>query len=226
MTYSSTHPAGGDANGMLFGNPEPGSKAIVLIHEWWGINKSIVDMAKRIQEAGFVVLAADIFRGKIYFDAKPARANMLAFDHVTGSHDVLAAVQYLKEAGCGKVGVFGFSFGAMLALVSAAVLADRDVIDALAVLTGVPKPGIVDLTKIKCPVQGHYAAKDTVKGVSSPEDYNHLARILREANVDLEMCIYDAGHAFANPDYSTYDEQATKKFYENLSRFFNQKLTS
>ncbi|KAK2160148.1 hypothetical protein LSH36_139g04034 [Paralvinella palmiformis] len=223
--YSSKHPSG-DATGLLFSKPTPGSKGVVLIHEWWGINKSIVDMAKRIQEAGFVVLAADMFRGKVYEEAKPARENMFAFDHVTGSCDILAAVEYLKKAGCNKVGVIGFSFGAMVALVSAAVLADHDVIDAVAPLTGVPKQGVTDLKKIKCPVQGHYGAKDTVKGVSSPDDYNNLARILKEAKVDLEMCIYDAGHAFPNPDYETYDPEQTEKLYENLARFFHQKLSS
>ena len=224
--YKSTHPAEGEASGILFGEPKSGSKAIVLIHEWWGINGNTLDMARKIHEAGFVVLAADIFRGKVYTEVGPARENMLAFDHVTGARDILAAVEYLKQTGCSKVGVFGFSFGAILALVSAAVLADRDVIDAVAALTGVPKSEVADLTKITCPVQGHFAAKDKIKGVSSPDDYNNLAMILTDGNVDLEMCIYDAGHAFPNPEYDTYNPEETKKFYDNLFRFYHQNLAS
>ncbi|KAK2160147.1 hypothetical protein LSH36_139g04040 [Paralvinella palmiformis] len=225
IQYSSKHPSG-DATGLLFGKPKSGSKGVVLIHEWWGINKSIVDMAKRIQEAGFVVLAADVFRGTIYTDYTPALENAKTFDYLTGSRDILAAVQYLKKAGCSKVGILGFSFGAALAMVSAAALAKQNVIDAVAPLCGVPRQDIIDLTKIKCPVQGHYGSKDKAKGISSPADYNNMSSILWDAKVDLEMCIYDAGHAFPNPDYAAYDPDETTKFYANVFAFFHQKLSS
>jgi carboxymethylenebutenolidase len=215
---------GGEASGLLFGYPSAGSKGVVLLHEWWGLNDYVIETAQKIQDAGFVVLATDVFRGHVYTEPKQARENMMTMDYDAASHDVLATVRYLKALGCGKVAVIGFAFGASLSLAAAALHADSDVIDAVAPHCGVPRPNIADVSKIKCPVQGHYAAKDKVVGVSSPLDYNKMAEQIWNADGNLEMCIYDAEHAFTNPSYPTYHAEKTAEFYNNLFRFLNEKL--
>ena len=39
--------------------------AVVMIHEWWGVNQNIKDMANLLAKQGFVVLAADLYHGKV-----------------------------------------------------------------------------------------------------------------------------------------------------------------
>ena len=39
--------------------------ATIMIHEWWGINDNIKSMANTLaKQNGFVVLAADLFKGE------------------------------------------------------------------------------------------------------------------------------------------------------------------
>jgi carboxymethylenebutenolidase len=38
--------------------------AVIMIHEWWGINDNIRSMANALAKEGYVVLAADLFRGQ------------------------------------------------------------------------------------------------------------------------------------------------------------------
>jgi carboxymethylenebutenolidase len=39
--------------------------AIILLQEWWGLNKSICTTADTFAKEGFAVLAIDIYRGKV-----------------------------------------------------------------------------------------------------------------------------------------------------------------
>mgnify|MGYP002147947028 CR=1 FL=1 len=50
-----------DCHGYLTGNSEWG---LVLIQEWWGLNKSIAVTCDKFAEKGFRVLCPDLYRGK------------------------------------------------------------------------------------------------------------------------------------------------------------------
>lgn len=39
--------------------------AVVLIQEWWGLNKAICDTAETFAKQGFAVLAVDMYRGNV-----------------------------------------------------------------------------------------------------------------------------------------------------------------
>ena len=43
-------------------------KAVIVIHEWWGLNDHIKDIANRYASEGFVAVAPDLYRGKIAAD--------------------------------------------------------------------------------------------------------------------------------------------------------------
>lgn len=51
-----------EVNGFL-ARPEGEGKypAIIMIHEWWGLNDNIKDMAKQMASEGYVVLAVDLY---------------------------------------------------------------------------------------------------------------------------------------------------------------------
>jgi carboxymethylenebutenolidase len=47
--------------------------AIIMIHEWWGINDNIRTMANTLaKQAGYVVLAVDLFKGQSTKDPNQA----------------------------------------------------------------------------------------------------------------------------------------------------------
>src|SRR5687768_10467139 len=39
--------------------------AVVMIHEWWGLNENIKNMAESLAKKGYVVLAVDLYNGQV-----------------------------------------------------------------------------------------------------------------------------------------------------------------
>src|SRR4051812_37791900 len=63
VTYSS----GNDkVQGMLYMPSAKGSfPAIIVIHEWWGLNDWVKEQASKLADQGYVALAVDLYRGKV-----------------------------------------------------------------------------------------------------------------------------------------------------------------
>src|ERR1700750_1571147 len=62
-----TYKSGDDTvSGILY---EPAGKgpfpAIVVIHEWWGLNDWVMEQASKLADQGYVTLALDLYRGKV-----------------------------------------------------------------------------------------------------------------------------------------------------------------
>src|SRR5436853_6953044 len=52
--------------GMLY-TPEGKGQfpAIVVIHEWWGLNDWVKEQASKLADQGYVTLAVDLYRGNV-----------------------------------------------------------------------------------------------------------------------------------------------------------------
>ena len=42
--------------------------ALVVIHEWWGLNDWVKEEAQKFAAQGYVALAVDLYRGKVAYD--------------------------------------------------------------------------------------------------------------------------------------------------------------
>ena len=74
--------------------------AVVMIHEWWGLNDHIKDMADELASSGYVVLAADLYNGKIATDPNRARelSSSVGGNPEQAISNLQSAVQYLSFA--------------------------------------------------------------------------------------------------------------------------------
>ena len=74
--------ANGKPAGAFYVAPAKGSKvAIIMIHEFWGLNDHIKKEAEHMHaETGYAVLAVDLYEGKVATDAKVASGYMAAVD--------------------------------------------------------------------------------------------------------------------------------------------------
>src|SRR5687767_9958651 len=153
-TVSFNRPDGKSVNGYLAGEKGPG---MVVIQEWWGMNDQIRGVADKLAAAGYRALVPDLYRGKSTLEAKEAEHLMkgLNFGDAAGQ-DIRGAVQHLKQGG-GKVGVTGFCMGGALTVLSACNVPEMD---AGVVWYGYPPLEYVDASKIKAPLQGHWATQD------------------------------------------------------------------
>ncbi|MDH3276340.1 MAG: dienelactone hydrolase family protein, partial [Gammaproteobacteria bacterium] len=52
--------------------------AVIMIHEWWGLNDNIRAMADRLAGEGYIVLAVDLYGGKVAKNIAEARQFMLS----------------------------------------------------------------------------------------------------------------------------------------------------
>ena len=53
-------------NGILYTPQGKGPfPALVVIHEWWGLNDWVKEQASKLADQGYVALAIDLYRGKV-----------------------------------------------------------------------------------------------------------------------------------------------------------------
>jgi carboxymethylenebutenolidase len=192
-TVSFERPDGKAAGGYL-AEPAQGAAApgLVVIQEWWGVNDQIRGVAERLALAGYRALVPDLYRGKSTVEAEEAHHLMsdLNFGDAA-SQDIRGAAQFLKESSS-KVGITGFCMGGALTLLALAAAPEAD---AGVVWYGCPPLEYIDATKIRVPVQGHWATQD---GFFPAATVDKLEEKLREARVTFEFHRYLAYHAFAN----------------------------
>src|SRR3954470_23387780 len=99
----------------------PGSPSLVLIHEYWGLNAHIKDVARRYAAEGFTVFAIDLYGGKLATDESMASELMTALDWKIAVPLVGDALEALRARDPKtRVGVTGFCMGGAISLSAAA----------------------------------------------------------------------------------------------------------
>lgn len=192
--------------------------ALVLIQEWWGVNDHIRTLVDRFAKDGFVVVAPDLYHGRVTTDSGEAGKMMNELDTLQAVKEIGAAVAYLKEhpRSNGKVGVTGFCLGGALTLASACFVPG---LSAAVSFYGIPPGDKVDYSKATLPVMMHIAKKD---GWVTPEKAEEVKKQLK----DVELHLYDADHAFVNDTRpEVYDEKNAKLAWDRSVAFFKKHLT-
>jgi carboxymethylenebutenolidase len=195
-----TFPSNGSTGSGYLAVPDGGKgPGVVVIQEWWGLNDQIKEVCDRFASEGFVALAPDLYRGKTTKEPDEAGKLMMALNIEQAAKDMAGAIDFLKghDAVTSKgVGVIGFCMGGGLALWLATLRPDD--VAAVAPYYGViPSPAAQpDYSKLKAPVQGHYAENDDFAG---PEQVRKLEAELKALGKQCEFFIYPGTeHAFTN----------------------------
>jgi carboxymethylenebutenolidase len=198
-TVTFKRPDGQSIQGYL-AEPEQaaGAAAVVVIQEWWGVNPQIRGVADRLATAGYIALVPDLYRGKSTVEAEEAHHLMTGLNFGdAASQDVRGAVQFLK-ARSAKVGITGFCMGGALTLLASCMTPE---IDAGVVWYGCPPLEYIDATKIKAPLQAHWATQDDFFPIAT---IDQLEGKLREAGVRFDFHRYlarDRGRAGPHPGH-------------------------
>jgi len=212
-------PDGKDCSGY-YASPAAGDRApaIVVIQEWWGLNDQIKGVADRLAAAGYRALVPDLYRGNVTLEAAEASHLMTGLDFKdAATQDVRGAAQYLKRASA-KVGTIGFCMGGALTILTAMYVPE---VDAVSCWYGVPPPEAGDPSKIRIPVQGHFALKDAF---FTPASVDVLEAKLEQGKVAHEFHRYDAEHAFGNETGEHHDAAAAKLAWQRSLDFLGRQL--
>lgn len=201
----------------------PGGKArgaVVLIHEWWGLNAHIRGIADRLAHEGFTVFAVDLYGGRVAKEAKEAEQLMNGLDWGKAAAALRSATEALRQRAPGtKVAIMGFCMGGALTLLAAA---NDPGLDAAVPFYGIPPEQGADVARIRAPVLGHFAKNDDW---CTPGRVDALEKKLKGANVAAEIHRYDAGHAFFNDTRpEVYSRDNAETAWKRTVDFLHAKL--
>jgi len=172
--------------------------ALIVIHEWWGLNDWVKDQASKLSDEGYVTLAIDLYRGKVATTPDEAHEIMRGVPEDRAKRDLHAAFEFLgsqpnvKKKRIGAIGwCMGGGYSLDVALQEPALAADVINYGHLATDTEA-------LKKINAPILGLFGAQD--RGIT-PDDVHKFQQTLQQLGKKIDVKIYDdAGHAFENPN--------------------------
>lgn len=195
--------------------------AVILVHEWYGLNDDMRRLAERFAADGFIALAVDLYDGRVATAAPEAMQLSSALKTPDAVRIVAAAAEVLRALPrCnGRVAVTGFCLGGAMAIAAACGVPG---LAAAVPFYGVPKPEYVDWSRCEAPIMGHYGAKDPMIPTERPQA---LADAARAAGRSFTLHFYDAGHAFMREgDPSVYDAPSASQAWERTVAFLRERL--
>jgi carboxymethylenebutenolidase len=201
--------------------------AVVMIHEWWGLNDNIKNMADELAKEGYVVLAVDLYNGHVATSPDQAMklVNLARENQNESLSNLKGAVSYLKSldnVNASKIAAFGWCFGGGQAL----QLALNSNIDSPLAATILYYGNLVtdqeQLSKITGPVLGIFGGQDQ----SIPTtDVQKFEDALNANNITNEIYVYEGvGHAFANPTGASFAPDELKDAWHKTLEFLNKNL--
>ncbi|MDP2529075.1 MAG: dienelactone hydrolase family protein [Candidatus Palauibacterales bacterium] len=196
--------------------------AILVIHEWWGLNDNIRAMARRLAGEGYTALAVDLYGGRVAETADQAMELVRAVDETAAKANLRAAYRYLVGRGAGRIGVIGWCFGGGWSLQTALLFPDG--LDAAVIYYGHLVTDPAKLAGLGVPIEGHFGAEDSSIPV---KEVRRFGEILDSLGVAEHMYVYEgAGHAFANPSGTRYVKAAADTAWTRTLAFLAGHLKS
>ena len=198
--------------------------AVVMIHEWWGLNDNIKDMANELASEGYVVLAADLYNGEVA--TTPDKAMQLVGTVRENPEQAISnlqsAVQYLASlpnVNSSRIASLGWCFGGGQSL-QLALNSEQNPLAATVIYYGNLVNDTNELSKINWPVLGIFGDQDQSIPV---ESVNAFEQALNEIGITNEIYIYPGvGHAFANPSGDNYAPAETVDAWEKTLAFLKK----
>jgi len=196
--------------------------AILVIHEWWGLNDWVKHEADQLAAQGYLALAIDLYKGEVATDPQKAQELMKGKDEKWGDQVEEAGLEWLKQNAQGaKVATLGWCMGGGESL--KASLNDTKDVDATIIHYGMPVTDVARLKTLRGPVLGIWAKQD--KAIT-PEKVAEFDKALTEAGVRHEFHHYDADHAFANPSGGRFNPEAAKDAWNRTVKFLSANVRS
>ena len=212
----------GNSNGYLAKPVADGDyPGVIMIHEWWGLNGNIKEMAEKLASHGYVVFAVDLYDGQVGTTADEARQLRSSFDQSQWTENMNTAVSYLEENHSpSSLGSIGWCFGGGQSLNLAL---NNENMDATVIYYGQLVTDTEELSKINWPILGIFAELDS--GIP-PEAVNEFESALNEVKIENNITIYPGvNHAFANPSGDRYAPAESKDAWQKTLKFFEDNLS-
>jgi dienelactone hydrolase len=210
--------------------------AVLVVHEWWGLNDYAKMRTRKLAELGYIAMAVDIFgNGKIAANPQEAQDLTKPFYQNPGlaKSRLDAAEKKIKEYGetdPSNVAAIGYCFGGGVVLNSARLGSDlKGVVSFHGGLAGTP----ADKKLLKARILVCHGGDDKFISQKDIDTFKHQ---LDSIGADYSFKIYpNATHAFTNPDATKigkefnmpieYNAEADNNSWNDMKVFFKSLFT-
>ena len=195
--------------------PEDASRAVLIIHDWWGVLAYNRQCADLFAELGYRAMVVDLYDGYHPVDAREAGEYMRSIDLNVAYNKLHAALTTL-QAPNRKIVVLGWSFGGLQA--QHTTLQNPDMVDALVLFYCRIILDKHNATTLNGPVLAIFAEAER----TWPDKQVALEQAMSQANKIVECHSYDAEHGFVNPDSPRHDHEMTEDAWQVMVAFLDK----
>jgi len=213
---------------------ERGRPGVVVVHEWWGLNSHAKHQADRLADAGYVVLAADMYGGGRTTESVEEAgrwAGAVRQDPQVMRQRVAAAVETLRRdprVDARRIAVIGYCFGGTVALELAR--SGADVAGVVSFHGGLATTLPAQPDALRARVLVLHGADDPMV---PPEQVAAFEQEMRNAKADWTLVSYGgAVHSFTNPKADelnipgvAYHRLADQRSWQHMIVFFDEIFT-
>ncbi len=193
--------------------------AVLLVHEWWGLNDQIKSVARALADEGYLALAVDLYDGKLAKTPEGARGFMQAVVDGEARDTLSSWITWLRahEASKGSLGTVGWCFGGGWSL-NASI---DSAVEATVIYYGRVNQPADELARLQGPVLGHFATLDQWIDQEMVAGFEKNMTALGKA---YSARWYEAAHAFANPSSGRYDQADARIAWQRTLEFYQKHL--
>jgi carboxymethylenebutenolidase len=167
---------------------------VIMIHEFFGLNESIVGKADLLAEEGYLVIAPDTFRGSTTAWVPRAIYQVISTKSEDVNADLDSVYAWLgsqPDVDSSRTAIVGFCYGGRTSLTYSL---HNNQLAATVIFYGSPETDAATLQKLPGPVLGIFGGADQSIPV---EEVDAFDAALTEAGVPHEITIYEGQpHAF------------------------------
>lgn len=211
-----TTPSGETFKAESYGRVEAKS-AVLLLHDWWGLQPYNREWAERLAEAGFRVLLVDLYDGHQPQSAAEAGEWMRNLNQPLADGKLLTALSELKRHHS-RIAVLGWSFGGLQAQYAAQL--DPQAVNATIFFYSRVLTDSAQLTRLTGPVLGIFSETEC----TWPEKQRHWESAMQAAGTPFESYSFEADHGFVNKGGERYNETAAEAGWRMTLDFLQRVL--
>ena len=197
------------------------TSALIVIHEWCGLNEDIHAMTEQLAALGYTALAVDLYDGKSATEIRPAYelSTNLSSKEERGLANLKAAYDYLEaEMGATKISVIGWCLGGKWSLKTALMLPKE--IDATVIYYGSLTDDKEKLATLDMPIIGFVGTRDRLH-----KEFITFDATMKELGKNASVHIYEgAKHAYANASGTVYEPVAAEDSWQKTVNFLKTYL--
>jgi carboxymethylenebutenolidase len=197
--------------------------AVVVIHEIFGLNDNIKDIARRFAAEGYVALAVDLFAGRnrticMMRFMSQMMLSPLKNDSIENLKDALTFLTGQTDVDAERLGAIGFCLGGGFSIAWAC---NDNRLKAIAPYYGAnPRP--LAAVARACPVVGSYPDKDFTTSAGQKLDVE-----LDRYAIPHDIKIYpNTRHSFFNDQGKSYAEAASRDSWQRVLSFFQEHINA